>query len=72
MRSHSPAVHKAALLAEAFGAELQLFHAIAEPVAAEPFLYAQGGFRKYELEIRQRHLDALEGWRRACGAGTGS
>ena len=34
----SPAVHKAACLAEAFGAELVLFHAIAVPVAAEPYL----------------------------------
>ena len=41
----SPAVHKAACLAEAFGAELVLFHAIAVPVAAE---------------LRQSHLDRLE------------
>ena len=41
----SPAVHKAACLAEAFGAELVLFHAIAVPVAAE---------------LRQSHLERLE------------
>ena len=38
----SPAVHKAACLAEAFGAELVLFHAIAVPVAAAPYLYTDG------------------------------
>ena len=32
----SPAAHQAACLAEAFNAELVLFHAIAVPVAAEP------------------------------------
>lgn len=55
-----PALAKAAQLAAATGAELALFHAIDVPVAAEPFLYAQGGFRKHERQVRQRHLDALE------------
>lgn len=55
-----PAVEKAAQLAKAAGAELALFHAIAATVAAEPYLYAQGGFAKHERQVRQRHLDALE------------
>lgn len=55
-----PALAKAAQLASASGAELALFHAIAVPVAAEPYLYAQGGFRKHERQVRQRHLDELE------------
>jgi universal stress protein E len=55
-----PALAKAAQLASATGAELALFHAIAVPVAAEPYLYAQGGFRKHERQVRQRHLDELE------------
>ena len=55
-----PAVQKAAQLAEACDAELTLFHAIAVPMAAEPYLFAQGGFKKQEREIRQRHLEGLE------------
>jgi universal stress protein E len=55
-----PAVDKAVQLALAFGAELTLFHAIAEPVAAEPFLYSQGGFRRYERTVRAQHLARLE------------
>jgi universal stress protein E len=56
----SPAVHKAACLAEAFGAELVLFHAIAVPVAAEPYLYRDGGLDKFEEDLRQSHRDRLE------------
>ena len=55
-----PAVAKAARLAEAFGAELTLFHAIAVPVPADPYLYASGGFRKLERETRDRYLERLE------------
>jgi len=55
-----PAVAKAARLAEAFDAELTLFHAIAVPVAAEPYLYASGGFRKLERDTRDRYLERLE------------
>lgn len=55
-----PAVNKAVQLATAFGAELTLFHAIAMPVAAEPYLYAEDGFRKHEREVRRRHREALE------------
>ena len=55
-----PAVHKAASLAEAFDAELVLFHAIAVPVAAEPYLYKEGGLDKFEHELRQTYLDRLE------------
>ena len=56
----SPAVHKAACLAEAFGAELVLFHAITAPVAPEPNLYRDGGLDKFEQELRQALLDRLE------------
>jgi universal stress protein E len=55
-----PALAKAARLAEATGAELALFHAIAVPVPTEPYLYVEGGFRKHERQVRQRHVDALE------------
>jgi universal stress protein E len=56
----SPAVVKAACLAEAFGAKLTLFHAITSPVAAEAFLYAKGGVREFEQGVRDRRLDRLE------------
>lgn len=56
-----PAVEKAAQLAVAFGAELTVFHAIADPVAAEPYLYAKGGFIEHEREVRRQHLARLEG-----------
>ncbi len=55
-----PAVAKAARLAEAFGAELVLFHAIAFPVAADPFLYANGGLSKFETNTRKRALQKLD------------
>ena len=55
-----PAVEKAARLAEAFGAELALFHAIDVPVAAEPYLYAGTGFTKLENDIRKAHLKRVE------------
>lgn len=56
----SPAVHKAACLAEAFGAELVLFHAITVPVTSAPYLYLGGRFAKFGRELRQSHLDRLE------------
>jgi universal stress protein E len=55
-----PAVEKAARLADACGAELALFHAIAVPVAADPYLYAQGGFESFERQVRDSHLEQLE------------
>lgn len=56
----SPAVHKAACLAEAFGAELVLFHAIAVPVSTEPYLYKDGALDRFEQDLRQSHVDRLE------------
>ena len=55
-----PAVAKAARLAEAFGAELVLFHAIAVPVAAEAYLYADSGITTFERNTRKRCLERLE------------
>lgn len=55
-----PAVEKAARLADACGAELALFHAIAVPVAAEPYLYSEGGFESFERQVRDSHLERLE------------
>ena len=55
-----PAVRKGAALAEAFGAELVLFHAMAVPVTALPSVYRAGGFRKFERALRQAAVDLLE------------
>ena len=55
-----PAVRKAAALAEAFGAELVLFHAMAVPVTALPLVYRAGGFRKFERGLKQAAVSLLE------------
>jgi universal stress protein E len=56
----SPAVAKAGRLAEAFGAELTLFHALAMPVAADPYLYVDGGLEQFERRTRERAVEKLE------------
>jgi universal stress protein E len=55
-----PALDKAARLAKAFGARLDLFHGITEPVLADAYLYANGEFRKLRHETRARHRERLE------------
>ncbi len=53
-----PALNKAAALARALDAELELFHAISGPIAFEAFSEEQ--MRKYEDAGRQRDLRRLE------------
>jgi universal stress protein E len=55
-----PAVGKAAKLARAFGARLDLFHGITEPVLADTFLYGNGEFAKLRRDTRARSLEQLE------------
>jgi universal stress protein E len=55
-----PAVRKAAILAKAFGAKLELFHAITEPVLADAYLYGNGQFSKLRHETRAQCLARLE------------
>ncbi|MEP7243762.1 MAG: universal stress protein [Gammaproteobacteria bacterium] len=55
-----PAVAKSAQLAHALGAQLVLFHGIGQRVAADAFLYADGGLRKFEQDTRARQLKDLE------------
>jgi len=55
-----PAIGKAARLAKAFGARLDLFHAIVEPVLADTYFYENGEFRKLRHETRARALARLE------------
>jgi universal stress protein E len=58
-RQHSN-VTKAAQLAQAFDAELVLFHAMAMPVAIEAVLRTQEGFRDFERGELERRLARLE------------
>ena len=55
-----PAVRKGAALAEAFGAELVLFHAMSVPVTALPSVYRAGGLRSFERDLRRAQEDRLE------------
>lgn len=51
---------KAAQLAQAFRAELTLFHAIALPVATEAVFQGQDGLRTLERGLRKQRLEQLE------------
>jgi universal stress protein E len=55
-----PAVRKAAALAQAFDAELTLFHAMAIPVTALPSVYRAGGLRSFERDLRLAQENRLE------------
>lgn len=57
---HLPAVLKAAQLARAYGARLELFHALATPVYADPVLASTQGLVSLEHELRQNALRRLE------------
>lgn len=58
--STPPAVAKAARLAHALGAELELFHAMTVPISADAHLYARGSLVNYERGIRRRAVEQLE------------
>jgi universal stress protein E len=59
-RSRSlPAVTKAAQLAQAFDAELELFHGILDPISADPRLYSGDQVLQLQHNIRTGHLEAL-------------
>lgn len=55
----SHTLKKAARLARALGAQLEIFHAMADPVAID-LLRANGGLEKFETDQRQRCLRRLE------------
>jgi universal stress protein E len=55
-----PAVLKAAQLARAHGAKLELFHALSEPVFADAFTLYQQGLPVLEQQARQQALRRLE------------
>ena len=56
-----PAVDKAAQLARAFGAQLELFHGIVERLAADAYVYQEGGLAGAERTLRTRYREHLEG-----------
>ena len=55
-----PALGKAARLARAFGARLDLFHGITEPVLTDTYFYAEDEYRKFRHETRAKYRESLE------------
>jgi universal stress protein E len=58
--SNASMLRKTARLARALGAELELFHAITEPVAVDALLLANLDLKKFEAAARLRCLKRLE------------
>lgn len=56
----SPTLQKAAQLARALHARVELFHAISEPVAVDALAFASEGVGKYQARLRARYLKRLE------------
>ncbi|MEO8313858.1 MAG: universal stress protein [Pseudomonadota bacterium] len=56
----SPAIRKAAVLARALGARLELFHVISEPVAIELLTLSNQGLQQFEAAEKARHTKRLE------------
>ncbi len=56
----SPAIRKAAQLARALDAKLELFHAISEPLAVDALAFAGQQLHKLEAATQARHLKRLE------------
>lgn len=57
---NAPALRKAAHIARALGAKLELFHAITAPVAVDALIFANVGLKKFETDMRDKHLRRLE------------
>lgn len=58
---HLPAVLKAAQLARAYGAQLELFHALTAPLYTDGIALREQGLGSFELDMRQNSLRRLEG-----------
>jgi universal stress protein E len=56
----SPAIRKAAQLARALDAKVELFHAITDPLAVDALAFAGQQVRKLEETTKARHLKRLE------------
>jgi nucleotide-binding universal stress UspA family protein len=55
-----PAVDKAAQLARAFGAQIELFHGITERLSADVVLFREDGLPGAERAVRTRYCNKLE------------
>lgn len=55
-----PAIGKAAKLAKAFNARLDLYHGITEPILADSYFYGNGELAKLRHETRASYLERLE------------
>ena len=53
-----PAVLKGAQLAGAYGAELELFHALTSPLYSDPVLVRTQGLDSLEQDLRQKEVPA--------------
>ena len=60
-RKHMPAVLKAAQLARAYGAQLELFHGLTAPLYTDGIAFSQQGLGSLEQDVRQSALRRLEG-----------
>lgn len=58
--SNAPMLRKAAQVARALGAKLELFHGITEPVAVDALMFANQSLKKYETDARAQYLRRLE------------
>jgi len=56
----APAVLKAAQLARAYGAQLELFHGLTAPVYVDPVMMSESGGGSLEQELRQKAVRRLE------------
>jgi universal stress protein E len=56
----SGTLRKAATLARALDAKLELFHAISDPLVMDALLYAEQSLEKFEADQRRRYLRRLE------------
>jgi universal stress protein E len=56
----SPALKKAAQLARALDAKVELYHAISEPIAVDALAFANESVGKYQAARRSRYLKRLE------------
>ncbi|MEO6185435.1 MAG: universal stress protein [Steroidobacteraceae bacterium] len=59
-RKSSPAIVKAARLARALNARLELFHAISEPLVVDAFMFADQSLQKFESDSSAGHLKRLQ------------
>ena len=60
-RKSQPAVLKAAQLARACGASVELFHTLSTPLYADLYAFGAQSLESLEAELRQQALSRLDG-----------